>query len=55
MSESFRQFCQIMTDAINLESMKYANGLTTVEDVAKLPEAIQAFELTLKMAEINAK
>lgn len=55
MSEAFKQFCQIMTDEINLQAMKHADSLTTLEDVARLPEAIQAFELTLRLAEINAK
>ena len=55
MSEAYRQFCQIMTDEINLQAMKHADSLTTLEDVARLPECIKAFELTLRIAEIAAK
>ena len=55
MSEAYRQFCQIMTDEINLQAMKHADSLTTIEDVARLPECIKAFELTLRIAELSAK
>ena len=55
MSEAYRQFCQVMTDAINFEAMKHADSLTTIEAVSKLPECIKAFELTLRIAELSAK
>lgn len=50
----FREFCQSLTDAMNFENMKYANGLISVESVMKMDEAIRAFQLSYNIAQVSA-
>ena len=55
MNPQFKQFCEAMAEAINIEAMKHADGLTTWERVAQLPESWQAFTLSVNMSQVASK
>ncbi|MFM9972926.1 MAG: hypothetical protein ACKVQK_31505 [Burkholderiales bacterium] len=46
----FNAFCLYMTDEINIEAMKYANSLMTVERVASMTVTVKTFFATLAMS-----